>query len=166
MKEKAHSEISKERLSKHSDDVMIEDDFYTTHSGRQVRRRRSLPDQKESGMIIGQWQPIWYQFPKVFDFQVRMTSTRSRLPWSRLTPGRWRTFWGTTRRVSWTWSRTRRGGKSCSGSSSCSGTASTRWPGTLQRLRRRSSTRRGWRGAWWTTRRCSNPSYSISTPDS
>ena len=95
-----------------------------------------------------------------------MISTRSRLQWSRLTPGRWRTFWGTTRRESWTWSRTRTGGRSCSGSSSCSGSASTRWRGTSPRLRRRSSTRRRWRGAWWTTRRCSNPSYSISTPDS
>ena len=50
MKEKAHSEIPKKRLS--SDEVMMEDDFYTTHSGRQVRRRRSLPDQMESGMFM------------------------------------------------------------------------------------------------------------------
>ena len=53
MKEKVHSEDSGERLSDLIDDedVLMEDDFYTTNSGRQVRRRRSFPDQKTSGLI-------------------------------------------------------------------------------------------------------------------
>merc|ERR1719431_2179830 len=51
MREKANSEVSRGRESDLIDDedVLMEDDFYTTHSGRQVRRRRSVPDQKTSG---------------------------------------------------------------------------------------------------------------------
>ena len=53
MKEKAHNEASRGRVSDLIDDedVLMEDDFYTTHSGRQVRRRRSVLDQKTSGLI-------------------------------------------------------------------------------------------------------------------
>ena len=51
---KTHSEVSRGRVSDLVDDedVLMEDDFYTTHSGRQVRRRRSVPDQKTSGYLI------------------------------------------------------------------------------------------------------------------
>ncbi len=44
MKGKTLSEGPRERLSELADD--------TTHSGRQVRRRRSVPDQKTSGYLI------------------------------------------------------------------------------------------------------------------
>ena len=53
MKEKVHSEDTGGHVSDLIDDedVLMEDDFYTTNSGRQVRRRRSFPDQKTSGLI-------------------------------------------------------------------------------------------------------------------
>ena len=53
LKEKVQSEDSGGRVSDLIDDedVLMEDDFYTTNSGRQVRRRRSVPDQKTSGLI-------------------------------------------------------------------------------------------------------------------
>ena len=59
MREKANSEVSRGRESDLIDDedVLMEDDFYTTHSGRQVRRRRSVPDQKTSGWITVKFFP-------------------------------------------------------------------------------------------------------------
>ena len=64
MKEKVHSEDSGGRVSDLIDDedVLMEDDFYTTNSGRQVRRRRSVLDQKTSGLITSQI-PVKLLFP-------------------------------------------------------------------------------------------------------
>ena len=59
MRKKTHSEVSRGRVSDLVDDedVLMEDDFYTTHGGRQVRRRRSVPDQKTLGWITNKFFP-------------------------------------------------------------------------------------------------------------
>ena len=66
MKEKVQSEDSGGRVSDLIDDedVLMEDDFYTNNSGRQVRRRRSVPDQKTSGLITSQI-PVNFSFRTV-----------------------------------------------------------------------------------------------------
>ena len=55
MKGKTQREGPRDQLSELSDD-----DFYTTHYGRQVRRRRSVPDQKTSGTVfVSSWKLVF-----------------------------------------------------------------------------------------------------------